>query len=90
VKLHVGVRAIGEVLGVSVPTVRRMWRDDGLPLIKLRRPQGPGRSNWAWSTSDALLNAWMLSKAKVDREQTLSDRSPDRAAVQLAGETATG
>jgi hypothetical protein len=79
VKMLVGLRAIGDALGCSIPTVRRKIAEEGLPVIRWRCAQGPGRQNWAWAINPSLLEAWLLSRAKTDRADALLARQESRS-----------
>jgi hypothetical protein len=65
---YIGMAAIATRLGVSVPTVMRLHREEGLFLFRWHLPRSrPGLRNWGWATNEFLLGLWVLSKCKADR-----------------------
>lgn len=61
-----GLKAIARELDTSPETVMRWYWTLDLPMLRRRRGAHP-RPVW-WAPKEALL-AWVIAKARVDREQ---------------------
>lgn len=87
--LLIGRAAVAAHLGVSIPRLMRLHEREGLPLLRwfMTRP-GRGGSRPCWASSPELLTAWLLAKAKTDREDVLARRAAKRAASRAGAEGA--
>ena len=70
---------IAQRLGCSIPTARRLFEEEGLLCYRKNRPHG--RQRWTWATSDELIQAWRIAKARVDHADALAAREIGRAHV---------
>ena len=80
---YIGLKQIAERLKCSIPTVRRMHREEGLLLFRQRLHSRYGRHGWAWATDDSLLTVWLLSRCKADRAFIPPERP--KATSQVVG-----
>jgi hypothetical protein len=76
-----GLHAIAQYLGVSVPGLRTLIARDGLLIYKRRLARVvPGGRPWCWATTPALITAWRIAKAKADRADFLRTNRPSERA----------
>ena len=89
---YIGMAAIAKRLGVSVPTVMRLHREEGLLLFRWHLPRSRrGLRNWGWATNEFLLGLWFLSKCKADRAYIpAANRSRNQPPAHAAAEDLRG
>ena len=73
----IGLRAIAEAMGCSVPGLYSLIERDGLLVYKRRLARRrPGTRGWAWATTTTLIHAWRTAKAITDRQDFLTAHRP--------------
>jgi hypothetical protein len=76
---YVGQAAIGRRLGCNRKTVAKLRRDATCPLPMIRLPMRrakPFKSRYAWMTTEALILAWLVARARHDARRPSRRRGP--------------